>query len=100
MKPPHQQQEKQQYFHSLWHDNAWIRRNIQSVDQFDYSKIDSVARFNGTHPLVMQKRIAAVNWNFSFDPTRKKLDFKSRFKMFVEKKTGWRVGEYKNYRII
>lgn len=100
VKPPEQQQEKQKYFHQLWHDDNWLKKNIGDASTFDYSNIDSLARFTGTHPAVMQKRIAEKNWNFSFDPTQKKLGIKSRFKMSIEKATGWRVGEYKNYRLL
>jgi hypothetical protein len=100
VKPPALQQEKQKYFHRLWHDDAWMAKNILDTSSFDYSKIDSLSRFNGTHPAVMQERIAAANWKFDFDPTKKKLSLKSRLKLSIEKMTGWRVGEYKNYKKI
>jgi hypothetical protein len=48
----------------------------------------------------MQKRIDALNWHFTFDPTQKKLDLKNRILYWIEKWTGWRVGEYRNYEII
>jgi len=41
-----------------------------------------------------------MNWKFSFDPTLKKLSFKLKVLMFIEKKLGWKIGEYKNYKII
>ncbi len=100
VKPPGKQQEKQKYFHRLWHSDDWMHKNIQSTDEFDYSGIDSLARFEGTHPDVMKSRIALKNWKFDFDPAQKKLSFKSRFKMNLERATGWRIGEYKNYRVI
>ncbi|MFM2136067.1 MAG: hypothetical protein RL021_1467, partial [Bacteroidota bacterium] len=37
---------------------------------------------------------------FDFDPTRKRLSFKASLKLYVERLTGWRIGEYRNYRII
>lgn len=100
VKPPEKQQEKQKNFHKLWHSDEWLKKNIPDVTEFDYSGIDSLAHFTGTHPAVMQKRISEKNWTFSIDPTIKKLSLKSRFKMSVEKNTGWRIGEYKNYRLI
>ncbi len=100
VKPPGKQQEKQKYFHKLWHSDEWMKQNVGSGDEFDYSGIDSLAQFHGTHPAVMQKRINSKNWKFQFDPSQKKLSIKSRFKMNLEKVTGWRIGEYKNYKII
>lgn len=100
VKPPSKQQEKQKYFHKLWHDDKWVDKNVLKAVEFDYSKIDSLARFTLDHPLVMKDRIQHANWKFSFDPTQKRLGFKSQFKMFVENITGWRIGEYKNYIIL
>ena len=78
VKPPEAQQAKQETFNKLWHDDEWMKNNIPRVDQFDYSLIDSLVHFNGTHPLVMQNRIAKMNWEFSFDPTKKKLSAKQK----------------------
>jgi hypothetical protein len=100
VKPPVKQQEKQKYFHSLWHDDRWLKKNIVQSDEFDYSSIDSLSRFTGTHPVVMQERINRINWKFDYDPSRKKLSFKSSLKLLIEKFTGWRPGEYKNYRLL
>ena len=100
VKPPEAQQAKQQTFNKLWHDDKWMKKNIPDVDKFDYSQTDSVALFKGTHPQVMQNRINKMNWKFSFDPTQKKLSLKLKIITSIEKKLGWRIGEYKNYKII
>ncbi|MCX6291189.1 MAG: glycosyltransferase family 2 protein [Bacteroidetes bacterium] len=100
VKPPSKQQEKQKYFHSLWHEDDWLKKNVGDRSEFDYSKIDSVARFEGSHPAVMQKRISEKNWTFDFDPAKKKMSLKSRMKIGFEKIFGFRVGEYRNYRMI
>ncbi len=100
VKPPDKQQEKQKYFHSLWHNDDWLKKNVQDSIEFDYSSIDSLSRFTGTHPAVMQSRIDKVNWKFDYDPSGKKLSLKSSLKLFVEKITGWRPGEYKNYKLL
>jgi hypothetical protein len=100
VKSPSAQQNKQQYFHKLWHDDSWMESNIPKVDEFDYSGIDSLARFSGTHPQVMHDRISRQNWEFSFDPLQKRFTLLSRLLYWIEKSTGWRIGEYKNFRII
>jgi glycosyltransferase involved in cell wall biosynthesis len=97
VKPPEAQQAKQESFHRMWHDDQWMKRNIPKVDAFDYSQIDSLLHFTGTHPQVMQERIAKKNWEYTFDPTRRTMSLKVRLLMWLEKTTGWRVGEYKNY---
>lgn len=99
VKPPEAQQAKQKTFHKLWHDDEWMKQNVAQVNEFDYSQIDSLANFTGTHPQVMQERINKMNWKFSFDPTHKKTSFKLKVLMFIEKKFGWKIGEYKNYKI-
>lgn len=100
VKPPEAQQAKQKTFNKLWHDDEWMKKNITNADSFDYSQIDSLAHFKGTHPKVMLERINAINWKFDFDPTRKKLSFKNYLLYKIEKLTGWRIGEYKNYKEI
>lgn len=100
VKPPQAQQAKQLTFHKLWHNDQWMQENIPQVDEFDYSSIDSLVNFKGEHPAVIQERILKMNWKFSFDPTKRKASLRLRLLEFIEKTTGWRVGEYKNYKII
>jgi hypothetical protein len=56
--------------------------------------------FKGTHPQVMQDRIRRVNWKFEHDISRKNLSAKKRLLQVVEQYTGWRIGEYRNYKLI
>ncbi len=100
VKSPKSQQDKQKSFNKLWHDDSWVEKKIGDDEEFDYSKIDSLRHFDGTHPLVMNNRLMNKNWSFDFDPSKKKLSFKSRFLHGIELLTGWRIGEYKNYKII
>lgn len=100
VKPPKAQQAKQENFHKMWHNDEWMKKNIAAVEEFDYSKIDSLDLFKGTHPEVMKKRIAQQNWEFKFDPSQIKLSLKDKFLQSIERSTGWRPGEYKNYRLL
>jgi hypothetical protein len=100
VKPPKAQQAKQENFHKMWHDDEWMKKNIAQVAEFDYSQIDSLEEFKGTHPKVIQEHINNANWNFKFDKSQIKLSVKDKFKLFVEKATGWKIGEYKNYKEI
>jgi hypothetical protein len=100
VKPPEKQQEKQKNFHKHWHDDEWLKKNIRDVNEFDYSKVDSLKQFEGTHPKTMLQRISEKNWKFDFDPSAKNFSVKDRLSASVEKISGWRPGEYRNYKII
>lgn len=101
VKIPSAMQAKQLEFQKLWHDDKWVEANIPKVDEFDYSNIESVTLFKGTHPKVMEQRLKRLNWKFSFDPTKsKKLPLRKRILNAVFKKTGWHIGEFKNYNLI
>lgn len=100
VKHPKHQQMKQKNFNRYWHDDYWMNENILDVNEFDYSQIDSLKKFEGTHPAVMQQRIRQMNWQFSFDPTQKKLSFKERVSRWMEQITGIRIGEYQNYKLL
>lgn len=100
VRHPQAQQLKQLNMNRLWHSDEEVKERVPDVEEFDYSKIDDLARFDGSHPKVMQPRIDALNWQFSFDPTQRKLSKKERFSRFIEQLTGWRIGEYRNYRKI
>jgi len=60
----------------------------------------SLEKFTGTHPLVMQNRITHKNWDLTFDLTKKRLSLKDQLLYKIEKLTGKRLFDYKNYRII
>ena len=100
VKPPKAQQAKQEHFHKMWHDDEWMKKNIAQVEEFDYSQIDSLEEFKGTHPQVFQNRVKVADWNFKFDQSQIQLSLKDKFLLFIEKTTGWKVGEYKNYKVI
>ncbi len=100
VKNPYFQAEKQKSFHKLWHDDAWIDKHVSKETEFDYSNVESLKEFEGGHPQVMRDRIEKQNWVFKFDTYQKRLSFKEKLLLKVEKATGWRVGEYKNYKVI
>jgi hypothetical protein len=100
VKDPYKQQKKAENFHKLWHDDSWVNKHVPKVESFDYSHIDSLKKFEETHPVVMQKRISEKNWDFIFDLRLKKLSLRDKILMTIEKLTGWRIGEYKNYKIL
>jgi hypothetical protein len=98
VKHPGNMQQKIEGLARFYHEDEWINKNM-AADEFDYSAIDALTRFNGTHPKVMEERIKRVNWKFDHDLSKQNLSLKYKFKMFVEKHTGHLLFEYKNYII-
>lgn len=69
--------------------------------EFDYkAEYDALARFEGSHPLVMQKRIERLNWHFDADLSKVNMKWKYRWLYRIEKWTGVRLFEYRNYRLL
>jgi hypothetical protein len=100
VKPPVQQQAKREAFEKLWHDDKEAEKRAPKKQEFDYSGVDSLTVFADTHPQVMRTRIENKSWKFIFDTSRKNFSLKGRILFFIEKLTGWRIGEYKNYKLI
>ena len=100
VKHPEFQKQKHRSFNALYHDDEWIENNIPDVNEFDYSVIDSLKKFEGSHPRVIQKRVNKMNWKLNFDPERQNFSFSSKLLHRFERILGWRIGEYKNYKII
>lgn len=98
VKPPEAQKKRLKYANHFWNSPERIPEVDASLEHFDYSQIDSLAHFTGTHPAVMQPRVDRLNWPFRFDTSQKHYSPRVRFLTFIEKLTGWRIGEYKNYR--
>lgn len=100
VREPVAQQGKQRSFNKYWHDDKWIEKHVPDVQEFDYAGIDALRLFKDSHPQVMQKRIDAMNWKFSHDISKNKFTLKDSVKRLIERITGWRPGEYANYKRI
>ena len=99
VKPPETQRKRLRNANHFWHTSETIAKAHAGADVFDYSQIDSLAHFTETHPAVMQPRVDRLNWPFTFDTSQKHYSPRVRFLTFIEKLTGWRIGEYKNYKL-
>lgn len=100
VREPGAMQAKNTNFVNYWNGGNEIVENVKSVEEpFDYMLIDALRKFNGTHPKVMQERIQNMNWQFNYDPSFNHLKMKDHFKNILEKLTGQRFFDYKNYKI-
>ena len=102
VKPPSGLKHKLRSFNKFYHDDAWIEQHVPETYEFDYKNADRLIRFTETHPAVMQKRIAATNWNLDIDldQLHKKATFRRRVLQKIEDVTGWRISEYRNYKLV
>lgn len=92
-------------FGKLWNTDedhiAWVAKEEKKGSEFDYSNIDSVTVFTGTHPAVMKDLVSKEDWNFDMDVKKKNFkNTKHRLLYFLWKNFGWRPFEYSNYKRI
>jgi hypothetical protein len=99
VKAPEVMQQKQLTFNKYWHDDNWIDNNVAQGEAFDYSSIDALEHFTGTHPKVMLERINLRNWKFDHDISLNKMPIKERIKKMLKTNMGLDFS-YKNYRVI
>mgnify|MGYP003636485900 CR=1 FL=1 len=99
VKSPDAMQRKQESFHKLWHSDSWVEQNVAKAEEFDYSEVKALWKFEGKHPSVMQKRIQEKGWDFDHDISRNSFSRKERFKKWAQKITGKPLGEHQNYVI-
>ncbi len=90
--------QKKRLFHLTW-QNEKVSKEERNSRQYDYSKIETIQLFNGTHPKVIHSRIEKKNWAFEYDIAFNRLSLKNKLKMAVKKYFGIELG-YKNYRLI
>lgn len=99
VRDPKLEIEKAKTMAKFWHDDQWVEDRYGDKDEWDYGRIDQYTSFpKEGHPAVMKKRAESSSW--TFDEKKVKFHFKFWFLNLFEKITGWRVGEYKNYKLI
>ena len=105
VKNPVLMQKKWRDFGQFWNKEEphreWTKKVDESGKEFDYSKIDSLTKFEGTHPSVMSERIKKEDWNFEYNLKNKNFkNFKYRMLYLIQQSFGWRPFEYRNYKKI
>ncbi|MFL5789626.1 MAG: glycosyltransferase family 2 protein, partial [Flavisolibacter sp.] len=66
VREPQAMYAKSRDFSRYWSGNDFKDEKLYS-GTFDYSQIDALQKYIGTHPKVMQKRIENANWKFEYD---------------------------------
>lgn len=70
------------------------------LGDYDFSSIDALEKFKGSHPEVMKERIEKMNWKFNYDVSFNNYSLKDKFKNLLFTLTGRRFFEYQNYKKI
>jgi len=88
-------------FSSYYQSEEKTIEQYKSYETFDFSSVaDILAPFNEPHPAAMRETIAAQDWVFRHNPNKIDLSPRRMFLHRIEMITGWRIGEYKNYKIL
>jgi hypothetical protein len=100
VKDPRTMQTKIQGWLHFYNNDEWIEKHVARVEEFDFSEVDSLIPFRETHPAAMRERIGRLNWKFDHDLSKNRHTIREKLKRFISKLTGYRIGEYKNYKIV
>ncbi|MCX5758740.1 MAG: glycosyltransferase family 2 protein [Candidatus Hydrogenedentes bacterium] len=99
VKPPQLMGRKNQCAYQLGYGKA----GDDNVDDFRYRACYGLKRFTGAHPAVMRELVDNQDWIFephSIVSQWDSRDVKNVLSDIVEKATGYRVGEHKNYVLL
>ncbi|TGE16579.1 glycosyltransferase family protein [Hymenobacter elongatus] len=101
VKNPKQMLQKMKHINQFWHgDLPPEEQPLATTEVFNFDDFDSLEKFTGTHPGVMKSRIARLNWQVAIDVAQKRFSFKNKLLYWVEKQTGKRLFEFKNYKLL
>lgn len=98
VRPPRLMRERKIDFEHWW--SADKAKPVIVPEDWDYDPRVRVQRYEGTHPAVMADWIAAQDW--PFEPDTRMLPWlrsqpREALSAAIERLTGWRPGEYRNY---
>ncbi len=85
----------------FWNEQSiGYQPEVHANEIFNFEDYDSLEKFTGSHPLVMKQRVDNQSWKVALDPAIRRFSKKDRFLYWFEKKTGKRLFDFKNYKII
>lgn len=100
VRGPKEELERLKDFHKLWHDDEWMRSYAPNLDSFAYQPDYPLVAFTGTHPAVMKERIQRLDWDFRYDPSSVRVPLRHRLMNILERSTGLRPFDFRNYKIL
>jgi glycosyltransferase involved in cell wall biosynthesis len=88
-------------FSSYYQSKEKNEEQFKGYHTFNFETVaDILAPFTKSHPKTMAETIAAQDWVFKHNTKKIALSPRRLFLHRIEQNTGWRIGEYKNYKII
>lgn len=112
VRPPHLMQNKRRSLDSVhWGLKRAKEYYEKAPQEFDYGPLNLLAKFDGTHPAIMQELIANMNWKNKLQYSGKPNPYRARHKheklkyrmlSFIEKffTRGNQIGGFKNYILL
>ena len=101
VKSPEQMMQKNKNVSVFWNeDSEQLKKFLAGSDIFNFNDFDSLQKFTGTHPKVMHQRIKNKNWQVEIDVSKKKFSLKDAVLYRLEKLTGIRFFDFRNYKKI
>ena len=92
VKSPTQMIAKQKNVSQFWNEDTDEWRNYLEIeDLYNFNDFDSLVKFTGTHPVVMEKRVKAQQWTLDIDISKKKFTLKEKLLYWFEKKNRGKV---------
>lgn len=98
VRPPEEMRIKTEAMDRLYHADGG-----GTGDNYKYKRIYGLERFTGTHPMVMRDRVAATKDRLELlkQPLHFRVgDIRKVFSRWVERATGKRLFEYRNYQLL
>lgn len=102
VKPPEGYKLKFRDFGKMYHENHENSEVAKETFEFTFDNAGTLIPFADTHPKVFQPRVERMNWKLTFDPSKVSYQpsLKEKILGWIEKITGYRMFEYKNYQKI
>ena len=99
VRPPKMMKDKVEGAKAYWSpESKHIRTMDRPDEEYRYEQnYDSLSRFGGSHPRVMQKRLRELNWHPELSTKTKRLSIRYQLLYWVEKTTGVRLFENKHF---
>lgn len=100
VRPPEVMIDKMINFSAFYHTDEQLKITTDQLVQFSYDQVDAVRRFDGNHPKCMQHLIDKTTWKVDINENEINMRFKDKLLYAFEKTFGYRLFEYKNYKLI
>ena len=99
VRPPKDQYKKIKISRNFYYEKADFKLKNIKDEEFDYDSAFELEKFNANHPAIMKEKIEKdKEWTQFFDASKlKPKPFLVKLTDAIEKKTGWRIGEFRDF---